>query len=115
MDIEKIIIAAINPGFALIGMMFAGVMSYLSMRINSKMDDAKVVQDATHDLVNHNLGVQLKLVSDLSRRIAELTKTPSDIAVATEALRIYQDHVRKQNFLDAQHFSTGTDIPRSES
>jgi hypothetical protein len=101
MDITQIIIATINPFFALISLMFTGFMTYLSLNINRKVDDAKKVNDATHTLVNSNMGIQLKIAMGLAARIAELTKKPQDIADAAETKRIYDEHMKKQSVVDS--------------
>lgn len=64
-------------------------------------NDIKVVTTDTHGLVNSNMGIQLQLNAALSRRIAELTKDPADIAAALESLKVYEAHIAKQAKVDA--------------
>lgn len=101
MDLTPIIIATINPFFAFLSLMFTGFMTYLALNINRKVDEAKKVNDATHTLVNSNMGIQLKIAMGLAARVAELTKKPEDIADAVETKRLYDEHMKKQSIVDS--------------
>ena len=57
--------------------------------------------DDIHTLVNSNMGTQLKLNSVLARRLADLPgATEADRTAATDAERMYNDHVAKQAVVD---------------
>jgi len=45
-----------------------------------------------HTLVNSNMEVQLRVNWLQARRIADLTKLPSDISLADEAEKLYNQH-----------------------
>lgn len=47
---------------------------------------------STHKLVNSNMGVQLRLHRDTSRRLAMLTKDPADVQAAALAEKLYAEH-----------------------
>lgn len=102
MDTTAIIIATINPFFALLSLIFTGFMTYMALKINKKANEAKEVNDATHILVNSNMGLQLKIAMGLADRIAKITHTKEDIADAVETKRLYEEHMAKQTIVDAQ-------------
>lgn len=58
--------------------------------------------EATHSLVNSNFGIQLKLTSVVSRRLADLTNAPADIEAADLAKRAYDAHMAQQAIVDAK-------------
>jgi hypothetical protein len=68
---------------------------------NTKIDEIQKVGIDTHTLVNSNMGVQLKLASDLYEFKAATTKLPEDIAGAKRARNMYEEHVKKQNIVDS--------------
>jgi hypothetical protein len=96
MDNTQITITVINQVFALISLLFTGFMTYLALKINKKVDDAKETADATHTLVNSNMGIQLKIAMNLASKVAKLTNKTKDIDDAIEAKRLYDDHMKKQ-------------------
>jgi len=102
MDITQIIIASIQPVFGLLTAILTGIITIVALKINKKVDDAKTVNDATHILVNSNMGIQLKIAMGLADRLAKITKTPEDIADAIETKRIYNDHMAKQAVVDSR-------------
>jgi hypothetical protein len=102
MDITQIIIASIQPVFGLLTAILTGIITIVALKINKKVDEAKSVNDATHILVNSNMGIQLKIAMGLANRLAKITKSPEDIADAVETKRIYDDHMKKQAVVDAR-------------
>lgn len=66
-----------------------------------KLDSLAKTTDATHTLVNSNMGAQLNLTAVALRRIADLTKDPADIQAAEGAEGLYAAHVTKQAVVDA--------------
>ena len=100
MDITQIIIAAIPPFFNFITIVFTGFITYMTIKINHKMHDAKKVNDSIHTLVNSNMGLQLKIAMGLAAKVADLTNKKKDMNDATETKRLYDDHMRKQAVVD---------------
>ena len=103
MDMTQIIIAAIPPFFTLLSLIFTGFITILTLRINKKVNEAKEVNDATHTLVNSNMGIQLKIAMGLADRIAKLTNTKEDIADSLDTKRIYDEHMKKQAVVDSRN------------
>lgn len=67
----------------------------------TKLDDMAKVGDATHTLVNNNMGIQLRLNVVALGRIKELTHDdPEDVAAWNEAVRLLRDHEAKQRLVD---------------
>ena len=52
--------------------------------------------DSIHTLVNSNMGKQLRLVSVMARRIADMTKNPTDIEAAATADSEYNAYLVRQ-------------------
>lgn len=100
MDTTAIIMASIEPVFGLLTAILTGIITIIALKINKKVDEAKSVNDATHILVNSNMGIQLKIAMGLASRLAKITKTPDDIADAVETKRIYDEHMSKQSIVD---------------
>lgn len=69
-------------------------------QLHSRLDEMAATGQATHVLVNSNMGEQLKLNALLSRRMADLTKIPEDIQAAKCAEAKLQDHESKQAMVD---------------
>lgn len=69
--------------------------------LNRKADDLAVVAGKTHTLVNSNMGVQLKLNSVVTRRLATLTNDADDMAAAALAEKLLGEHEAKQKAVDA--------------
>ena len=59
-----------------------------------------VVGEATHTLVNSNMGAQLRISAVALRSLADITKKPRDVAIADEAERLLADHMAKQAVVD---------------
>lgn len=68
-----------------------------------KLEKLAVVADATHKLVNSNMGIQLQLVATALRRIANLTRDKKDEVIASEAEERFYDHQSKQQAVDSKH------------
>jgi dihydrodipicolinate reductase len=65
-----------------------------------KMSDLHDVCTATHILVNNNMAIQLALHATTARRLATITKDPTDIKMAEMAERQAQEHAVKQATVD---------------
>lgn len=64
--------------------------------------------EATHTLVNSNMGAQLALTAQFSRRVADLTKRPEDDLIAIEAQRQLDEHKSRQAIVDSRPPPTAT-------
>lgn len=73
-----------------------------TMDLNRKLDSLGAVTDKTHVLVNSNMAVQLKLNAMVTRRLADITKYPADVAAADIAEQLYHEHEVKQAKVDAK-------------
>lgn len=118
---ETIVIGIVNSSFALIGLIFTGMMAYFTAKLNVKADKAVVetkevkekleasesksdsilknisnTSNDIHTLVNSNMGVQLKITMLLADRVANLTKEPLDYEAANVAHQAYDEHMKKQ-------------------
>jgi hypothetical protein len=103
MDITPIIVTAINPLFALLSLMFSAFITLQTIKIKKQSDDAKKVNEATHVLVNSNMGIQLKIAMRLAEKVAKLTRKKEDIADALETTRLYEEHMAKQAIVDQKN------------
>jgi hypothetical protein len=65
------------------------------------------VVEKVHTLVNSQMGSTLNVARLATKRTAEVTGHPSDVAVAQEAERAYQEHQKKQAEVDATTISKG--------
>jgi len=121
-----------NSAIGLCGTIFTGVMVYFMARLKNQADKAAIevknvaanltetsaktesklnniakVTDATHKLSNSMMGVQLRLYSVATQKIADLTRgnpgAENDQLIADEALRQFQEHERQQAQVDAAH------------
>jgi hypothetical protein len=81
----------------MIGLIIVGIMNRLDAR------KAATIAGNIHTLVNSNMGVQLRVNWLQARRIADMTKLPSDIQLADEAEKLYNDHIFKQASIDSQN------------
>lgn len=70
--------------------------------IGYKVQTISKSADATHILVNSNMGAQLKLGAELARWKAVKTGQKLDIEAADEAERLWADHEAKQAIVDRQ-------------
>jgi hypothetical protein len=76
-----------------------------TIAIKNVADNAAKVATDTHTLVNSNMGVQLKLNRDLSKRVADSSGNEQDRAVANLAEQMYLEHIKKQAIVDANLIS----------
>jgi len=97
-----IIITSINSGMVLLGVIFTALMTYFIAKLNVKTDGITKVGNDIHTLVNSNMGSQLKITMILADRVADLTKASGDILAATEAHKLYEDHIKKQEIVDSK-------------
>ena len=59
--------------------------------------DNKIQTKEIHTLVNSNFLIQLRVSAAALRRVADLTKDPTDAKIATEAEILLQIHAAKQS------------------
>ena len=80
-----------------------GGTAVLLARALSYLENKKTITvvEKIHTLVNSNMGGQLRVNMLQARRIAELTKLPSDVELATESERLYNEHMAKQKIVDS--------------
>lgn len=97
MDFTSIIIAAINPFFALLSLIATGLLSIITIKINRKVNAAKEINEDTNALVNSNTELQLKNAVNIANRTADQTNAKEDIAEAEECKRLYDEHILKRN------------------
>src|SRR5688572_23885549 len=69
---------------------------------NEKLDSLANVGDATHSLVNSNMGTQLELNLVTARRLAAVTGDPADAEIARKAEKALADHNSKQAKVDSR-------------
>ncbi len=60
---------------------------------------------ATHVLVNSRMQATLKLVAVASRRLADITKDPTDIEAAVLAEKLHREHIARQDAVDVRGMS----------
>ena len=78
------------------------IIGYLKTLSNSaKIDGVVKVTDATHTLVNSNMGVALRSSSVALRRVADLTGKPEDDKLATAAEKMLSEHESRQAVVDS--------------
>jgi len=95
MDFTQIILAAINPFFALATVIFGGFMTYLMAKINKKVEETKKVTDAAHALLQREITQQLKISWKLAEKVAKLTNKKEDIDYAHEMKQAFILHLQK--------------------
>lgn len=66
-----------------------------------KLSDLADVARATHALVNSSMATQLYINMVVTRRLADLTGEPADVAAAGAASRLYDEHQGRQAVADA--------------
>jgi hypothetical protein len=66
-----------------------------------KLEKLADTANATHTLVNSQMGATLKAAAIALRTVADLRGKPADIAAAEEAERLYGAHQAKQDLVDA--------------
>jgi hypothetical protein len=118
---DALIIGIVTSVITLICTIFTGIMAYLMAQLKVKATEAAVevknvankldstttatetklnsiakVQDSTHALVNSAMTVQLKLLANSLKRIADLTNDPQDIKAALEAQEAFELREREQ-------------------
>ena len=92
-----------NGWAVIIGAMTIGVIQIMTAyRASLKVDALSKVADSTHNLVNSNMGEQLRLGADLSEFKANSTNNPEDIQAAKLARHRYVEHLKNQVFVDAR-------------
>lgn len=87
--------------FTLVGAMFASWMNYKMAQLAKQAEKLAKVADATHTLVNKNMGTQLRLSAAFAKRVANLTNDPQDILIAREAETQSREHESQQAKVDA--------------
>lgn len=90
MELAAIIIPSV---LGLFGSVFGAWITY-------KIAALGKVADATHILVNSNMGTQLKLTAVALRRIANQSKYKEDEDAAALAEKAYAEHQMKQSIVD---------------
>ncbi len=92
------IIAAVGAQIATI---VGVILGYLKSAGNAdRIETVARVADATHTLVNSNMGVALREKAIFARRVADLTKDAADQILATAAEKLLADHEAKQAKVD---------------
>ena len=97
---NTIILATIAAVFGLLTTIATTVGGIYLIKIKAGQDGLVSVANDTHTLVNSKMGVQLKITYLTAMRIAQLTKSPDDIAAADVAKLAYEEHVEKQAIVD---------------
>lgn len=69
-------------------------------RSEAKIDDMSKVADATHTLVNSNMGIALRTGAVALRRVADLTGEAKDKEIADRAEELLRVHEAKQAVVD---------------
>lgn len=69
---------------------------------SNKLEAIAKVSEATHTLVNSNMGAQLKLTAVATRRLAALTNDQADLDAADLADKLLAEHEAKQAVVDSQ-------------
>lgn len=69
-------------------------------RADEKIGQVGKVADATHTLVNSNMGTALRSSASALRRYADLTHDEKDIALALAAETLLAEHEAKQKMVD---------------
>lgn len=111
---DQVIISLIGGVIGLISIIFGGVLTYLTAKLNKKTEKAALVTevkldaiakvaDATHKLTNSNMGIQLRLTAGMARRVADLTGKPKDIQAADEADLLSKEHQTQQDKVDEKY------------
>lgn len=87
---------------AAVNIIVGGAVAIATAYFTYKLNKIGKVADATHTLVNSNMGVQLRLTAAVSRRLAALTRNKSDLAAAELADKMLMEHEDKQATVDAK-------------
>jgi len=78
----------------------AQILQANTANMDEKLENMSKVNEATHTLVNSNMGTQLNITALALRKVANLTKDPDDMRIATLAEQAYHDHEAKQKIVD---------------
>ena len=100
MDYTPIVLAAIHPFFALLSVVFTGLVGLMTLRINKNINSAKEANDATRAIIDSITELQLKNTMDLASRNSKKSKSKEDLADAIETTRLYVDYMEKQAVVD---------------
>lgn len=90
-----------NVQMALVGLLGTfgtAWIGYLTIKLNA----IGKTGEKTHTLVNSNMGVQLRLNAVVTRRLADLTRSPEDEAMAEQSAKLLLEHEGKQEIVDSQ-------------
>lgn len=71
-----------------------------NIRRKAQLDHIEATGEKTHTLANANMGAQLRLNVIASRRLADLTGEPADMAAANLAEKTLREHEAKQAAVD---------------
>lgn len=116
---DQVIIYIAGGIFSLIGTVISAFIAVYMFRLNELSKQAAVeraaiakVADATHTLVNNNMGLQLRMTAVMSRTVADLRGSPADIKNAEEAELLLAEHQSLQDKVDAKY---PAGIPKSHA
>lgn len=98
---DQLIISLVGTGVGLVGTIITAVLAFKVAQIKAQGQAVARVADATHTLVNANMGTQLRKTAALANRLAELTGDPQDMLKAREAERQVREHEMNQAKVDA--------------
>lgn len=87
----------------LVGAMFGVYMNYKLALLSRQSEKTAKVADATHTLVNKNMGTQLRVSAALAMRVANLTNDPQDVLIWEEADKQRKIHDEQQAKVDAKN------------
>jgi hypothetical protein len=103
LDLADAMLALSDPVWnALIAGVVTLVIAYFQRQANQKLDGISKTGESVHLLVNSSMSNQLRLTAVVTRRLAGVTKDPTDAAAATLAEKLYHDHAVKQSEVDAR-------------
>jgi hypothetical protein len=71
-----------------------------STNADAKMASIEATGDKVHVLVNSRMGMQLKIAALAFRRVADLTKHPSDVEAWQMSEKLLRDHEAQQRIVD---------------
>ena len=86
--------------------MAAVVQQYQARKSKIAVAEVKTQTHEIHALVNSSMESQLRISAVSLRRVADLTKDPSDAMIATEAERLLKEHISKQQAVDKENINT---------
>lgn len=72
-----------------------------------RFDKLAKVAKATHTLVNNAMATQLRLNMVVTKQLADETGKPAHLEQARQAELLYQEHMRKQDVVDADSKPVG--------